>query len=112
MEMLEKIHYQAAITGIWQGTSLNKLYEQLGWESLSDRRWSRRLFQIYKICNNMTPTYLLDNVPRQRRLLYGNAKPNNCYQLCSSATRYMNNAFPDTIKDGMLLTILCSDLRH
>ena len=59
MEMLEKIHYQAAITGIWQGTSLNKLYEQLGWESLSDRRWSRRLFQIYKICNNMTPTYLL-----------------------------------------------------
>ena len=68
MEMLEKIQYQAAlaIREIWQGTSRNKFYEEPGWESLSDRRLSRRLFQFYKICNSMTPTYLLDNVPRQR----------------------------------------------
>ena len=46
MEMLEKIQYQVAlaITGTWQGTSRNKFYEELGWESLPDRRWSRRLF--------------------------------------------------------------------
>ena len=39
MEMLEKIQYQGAlaITGTWQGTSRNKLYEELGWESLSEK---------------------------------------------------------------------------
>ena len=40
----------------WQGTSRNGLYEELGMESLSDRRWSRHLLQFYKIYNIMTPT--------------------------------------------------------
>ena len=41
MEELEKVQYQAAIaiTGVWQGSNRSKLYEELGWESLSDRRW-------------------------------------------------------------------------
>ena len=43
MEMIEKIKYQAAlaVTGAWQGISRVKLYEELGWESLSDHRISR-----------------------------------------------------------------------
>ena len=57
MEMVEKVQYQAAlaITGAWQFTSRNKVYDELGWESLSDRRWWRRLLHFYKICNEMTP---------------------------------------------------------
>ena len=60
MEELEKVQYQAAmaITGVWQGSNRSKLYEELGWESLSDRRWCRRILQIDKINNNMTPLYL------------------------------------------------------
>ena len=44
MEKAERIQYQAAlaITGAWQGSNRAKLYEELGWESLSDRRWCRR----------------------------------------------------------------------
>ena len=40
MEKAEKIQYLAAlaITGAWQGSSRSKLYDELGWESLSDRR--------------------------------------------------------------------------
>ena len=36
MGRIENIQYQAAlaITGTWQGSSKNKLYEELGWESL------------------------------------------------------------------------------
>ena len=51
MENLEKIQYQALliITGAWQGSNRTKLYEELGWESLSDRRWCRRILQIHKI---------------------------------------------------------------
>ena len=45
MESIERIQYQAVlfITGIWKGTNRNKLYDELGWESLSDRRRCRRL---------------------------------------------------------------------
>ena len=77
MESVEKIKYQAAlaITGTWQGTSRNKLYEEIGWESLSDRRWSRRLIQLFKIRNNMTPPYLKENLSQKRSLLFGNCNP-------------------------------------
>ena len=42
---LKNIQYQAALAvpGTWNGSGLNKLYDELGWESLTDRRWARRL---------------------------------------------------------------------
>ena len=45
METVEKTQYQAALaaTGAWQGTSRIKIYEELGWESLSDRRMCKRV---------------------------------------------------------------------
>ena len=64
MEEIERAQYQAAlaITGAWKGSSRLKLYEELGWESLSDRRRSRRTLQIHKIQNNITPSYLKENI--------------------------------------------------
>ena len=40
MEKVERIQYQAAlaITGVWQRSSHYKIYDELGWETLSDRR--------------------------------------------------------------------------
>ena len=51
MVKVEKIHYQAAlaVTVALQGTSRIKLYEELGWKSLSDRRLCRRVLQLLKI---------------------------------------------------------------
>ena len=55
METVEKVQYQAALAvGAWNGSSRSKLYEELGWESLSDRRWCRRILQIHKIIKNKT----------------------------------------------------------
>ena len=55
IEKVERTQYQAAIaiTDAWQGSNRSKLYEELGWEILSDRRWCRRFLQIHKIENNM-----------------------------------------------------------
>ena len=41
---IETVQYNAAlaITGAIRGTSREKLYQELGFEHLSDRRWSRR----------------------------------------------------------------------
>ena len=49
MAKAERIQYQAAlaITGAWKGTNRSK-HDELGWESLSDRRWCRRILQVHK----------------------------------------------------------------
>ena len=59
MEKAEKIQYQAALalTGAWQGSIRSKLYDELGWESVSYRRCCRRILQIHKIMND-APYYL------------------------------------------------------
>ena len=51
MEKVEKIQYQAALAvpSALQGTSCTKLYEEFGWESLSDRRLCRRVLQLFKM---------------------------------------------------------------
>ena len=45
MEEIERIQYQEAlsIAGAWKGTNRSKLYEELGCESLSDRRRVRHV---------------------------------------------------------------------
>ena len=58
MEKVEIIQYQAAlaVTGAWQGSSCSKPYDELGWESLSERRWCRRILHVHKIVSNNTPS--------------------------------------------------------
>ena len=62
MNTLESIQYQAAlgVTGAWKGTNRDKIYEELGWESLHNRRYFRRITQFYKIMNGLSPQYLRD----------------------------------------------------
>ena len=65
MNALERTQYQAAlaVSGAWKGTNLDKIYEELGWETLTYRRMYRRLTQFYKIMNNLTPEYLKIPIP-------------------------------------------------
>ena len=100
MQSIERIQYQAAlaITGTWLGSNRNKLYDELGWESLSDRRWFRRLTEFYKIHANMTPQYMKDNLPPKRPLRYGNNNPHIYHNIFCNTTRYMNSFFPDSIR--------------
>ena len=60
MDMLESIQYQAGLiaTGCWKNTSRVKLYKELGWESLSERRNLRRLLTYHKIISHKSPPYL------------------------------------------------------
>ena len=72
MQPIESTHYQAAlaVSGAWKGSNTSKLYNELGWESLTGRRY-RRLLQFYKIVNDLAPSYLKDIIPPLRRSLYG-----------------------------------------
>ena len=68
MEKVERIQFQAAlaVTGAWQGSSRVKLYEELGWESLSERRMCKRVLKLHKIVDRRTPSYLRDKMPPNR----------------------------------------------
>ena len=97
MNTLGRIQYQAAlaITGTWEGTNLNKIYDEHGWESLTDRRWSRRLFHFYKIQNNLTPLYLKEAISSIRTHLFGSQSENVLNEL--RYKRYSSSFYLDSI---------------
>ena len=77
MEEVERIQYQAAlaITRAWQGSSRSKIYDELGWETLSDRHKFRRVLQIHKFFNNNTLSYLKEKLPPYcREMFSGNIR--------------------------------------
>ena len=72
------------------------MYEELGWESLSDRRRSRRTLQIHKIENNSTPSYLKEKLPPHHRSHVGVLKNSfHCYHY--KTERFKMSFFPDAI---------------
>ena len=99
MGQIESVQYQAAlaVTGTWQGTSTDKLYEELGWESLSKRRWFRRLIQFFKIQNNLTPEYLKSPVPSLRFQLIATRSGIELPQINANRDYYQNSFYPDAI---------------
>ena len=68
-ERLESIQYNAAlaITGAIRGSSREKRYQELGFESLQQRRWYRKLRLFYKIVKNQSPNYLFELIPTARQ---------------------------------------------
>ena len=60
-----KLQYNAAlaITGTIKGTSKLKIYEKLGLESLTFRRWMCHICVFYKIKTQGHPKYLYKLIP-------------------------------------------------
>ena len=65
-EKIEAVQYKAALSirGAIQGTSRDKIYQELGLESLKSRRWYKRLTCMFKIMRNEAPDYLINLVPK------------------------------------------------
>ena len=101
MSMIEQVQYKSALvaSGCWQGTSRLKLYDELGWESLSDRRWYRRLVYFYKIINNHTPEYLRRYVPSLRTVNYNLRSRRDFPNPQKRTTRFGNSFFPFCISE-------------
>ena len=99
MNLTERVQYKAAliVSGCWQGTSWENLYEEIGWESLSDRRWARRLTIFYKMNNGLAPSYLSDHIPKRNEINFNLRNRNDNIPLLRTQ-RYKNSFFPYTIK--------------
>ena len=97
-EKLESIQYNAclALTGAIRGSSKEKIYQELGFESLRVRRWYRKLCLFYKVLNNEHPQYLFNLIP-VRPTLYPTRNPLNIPLLNANHNFFKNSFFPSTI---------------
>ena len=68
-EKIESLQYNAAlaITGAIKGSSKEKLYQELGFESLKDRRWMRKFCYLSKVISSKRLSYLYDMFPPLQR---------------------------------------------
>ena len=95
---IESVQYNAAlaITGAIRGTSKEKLYQELGFESLKDRRWLRRLCYLYKIVNTKQHSNLYDLIPHFQR----SSRNKGCiYEPFCRTVSFKNSFLPYAIKE-------------
>ena len=104
-KQLESIHIEAAriITGATRLCSLEKLFSELGWESLQSRRNKHKLtifFKIFKILNGFTPDYLADLVPPliQETTRYNLQNSNDIQTIYANSNLFYNSFFSATIR--------------
>ena len=97
-QKLELLQYNAclAIRGAIRGTSREKLYEELGLESVQLRRWFRKLSCFYKLFNNEHPHYLFKLIP-SRSSSYVTRNMQNILFFKTKHTFFKNSFFPSTI---------------
>ena len=103
MNLLESTQYQAAlaVSGAWKGTSREKIYNELGWESLELRRIFRRLTQFYKIMSGLTPEYLRTPIPSLHGHLFGYRFTNVLENIKYRTDRYKIASFQTVSHCGM-----------
>ena len=97
-QKLELLQYNAclAIAGATRGNSREKLYEELGLESLQLRRWFRKLSCFYKLFKTEHPDYLFKLIV-SRRSSYVTRNIHNMPSFKTRHTFFKNCFFPSTI---------------
>ena len=101
MEKLESVQYSTAleITGAWKGTSCDKLYDELGWESLNLRQWSRHLILFYKIVNNLTSDYTRHPIPYLQETNYDLRRRTTIGQICARTQGFKSSFYPNCLSE-------------
>ena len=98
-EKLESVQYKAAlaITGAIQDASREKIYLELGLESLKNRRWYKRLCCMFKIINEETPKYLTNLTPKGQQTIVTRNSSIPTFYCRTDCFKY--SFFPSTLKD-------------
>ena len=87
-----------AITGKIRGTSKETVYQELGFESLQQSCWSRKLCCLFKIIKNRSPSYLYQLVPSSNsRYLTRNS--GNISKIRTNHNFFKNSFFPSAINE-------------
>ena len=105
---IEKIQVEALriTTGGTKECSLQKLYDDLGCETLEKRRHEHKLFLLYKIINNLAPNYLMQLLP-PRLQQFSRYPLRNSEDFAIPVTRtatYYNSFLPTALRDWNVLS--------
>ena len=94
-ERVESIQYSAAIatTGAIRGTSSEKLYQELGLESLRSRRWFRKLCLFYQMYKNKSHSYLYNLIPDRVEFYSTQSGEINSISNIKSRSNFSRNSF-------------------
>ena len=95
-----------AITGAIRGTSSEKLFQELGLESLKLRRWLRKLCSFYKIFHEKSPSYLFQLIPPINNVYATRSSQSN--KISSFETRhnfFKDSFFPAVISEWNSLDV-------
>ena len=106
---MEKVQYRAclAITGGIQGTSRERLYDELGLHSLVKRRWRNKLVFFYKIVNRLLPDYLYSYIdfPSQESYLLRSSSASIIRPLPTRTKSFKGTFFPYCINEWNKLKV-------
>ena len=99
-QKLESIQFNAvsAIIETIRGTSREKIYPELGLESLQDRCWYRKLRIFYRILNSMSLKYISDIIPRTISWRHSSRNANILLVIVNS-NYFMSTFFPSKITE-------------
>ena len=106
---IESAQYNAAlaITGTIRGTSKEKLYQELGFETMKERRWFSRFCCFHKILNNQAPAYLYSLLSPPNRH-YNTRKYCKIRQIFCRTETFSNSFLPQTVREwNKLDTSIC-----
>ena len=94
-QRLESIQYNAAIaiTGTIRRTSSEKLFQELGLETLKSRRWFRKLYLFYKILHSKSPSYLFNLIPENNNPYASRSALNNQIPFFNVKANFLKNSF-------------------
>ena len=104
-EKLESVQYKAAlgITGGIQGTYRDKIYQELGLESLKLRRWYKRLSCMFEITKEEVPNYLTNFVPKCEA--NARTRNNSTPTFSCQANCFKYSFFPSALNDSFNLDL-------
>ena len=97
-QKLESIQYNAclALPGAIRGSSREKLYLELGLESLQCRRWYSKLCLFYKIFKENKPVYLFNLIP-SKIWNYNTRNTDKITPFHTKRNFFKNYFFPSTV---------------
>ena len=95
-DRLERIQHEAAriVTGLTRSVSIHKLYTEIGWLSLSERRCYQKLIIAYKTNNGLVPDYISSIFPHSVGFnIQYNLRNSSDYTIRSMRTQLLANSF-------------------
>ena len=110
LNVLEKIQIEAAriVNGTTKLISVNLLYQEIGWEPLTQRRTKHKLHMFYKMSNDLSPAYLTSLVPSSfENTVYSLRDSQNIRPVLTRTQLYYKSFIPSSIREWNELPFEC-----